>query len=256
MNKVKLKLGATIVACALTGGLTFLACKKENKNVERTNNTNNTSQQPTVAHREVGTFEYQYYDKNLTSIDPADIDDTLPDYVLLVKTDSTAAGFDSIVKVIYFESENDAYAFAVANAEYAEMKTKIETARLIRNFADAHGVNENTPDDQVPQEVLEYVAEFTLYGKGTKATSGAGLLREYVSCPSGVYGGACFVSGLPQWTLGGFNNKASGAHGLGLSNFCWDGKWFKNSWIFLFFGTGVPIPFGCAFFDNRAESCL
>lgn len=218
-----------------------ISCKKDA--VENPNNNSNLIPK----FREAGEWIYQYYNSDLELISSDDIDTNI-EYHLIVETIN-----DSVVKVVYFESEEDAYQFTVSTGQYVDLKNKIEAVRAIRDFATQYSVDFNS-DNEPPQAVLDFIDQ---YNTGNK-TTGVGLLREHVTCPSSLFGSSYFMSGNPQWTLGNFRNKASGAQGGGLANMVWDNRWFGGRGVYLLLGTGNAIPLvkQCGIdFNDRAESC-
>src|SRR5690606_23323242 len=147
----------------------------------------------------------------------------------------------------YFTNEDKAYEYICSKPSLIDAKLKLEFTRDVRELAELTGdINKTNPED-FSDAMKEKLASFN-----TIQEKGVGVLYDFLN----AQGPTTIVTGNPQFTLFGFNNRAESAQGVGLANWLWDKRWFSGTSVYLLLGTAGVINFNALNFQNRAESSL
>jgi hypothetical protein len=148
-----------------------------------------------------------------------------------------------------FDTEQELQNFAKTTSYasvFAEKFAKVEAARA---YAAAHNsIASYESTGTVPADYTEYLAKVT----GVSKTAGVGVLFDDLNGSGAIFP----ISGNPQATLPGFDNRAESAGGIGLANSVWDKTFFRGSSRYLLLGTGQDVVnFDGLGFQNVTSSC-
>jgi len=214
-------------------GMAFTSCNKEIENGK--------VQQQVKQEEAASAKPIRFLNAAGQEISKADANMDLDNAVLIVSEEKSG------ISARYFTSETEAYAYVCSQSKFSKIQKTMEIAKEIRELAIQTG-------DLSVENPADYSAEMKqlLSSYPAEQTKGVGLLFDNLNASGSI----APLTGSPQPTLFGFNNKAESASGAGLANNIWDKKFFSGSSIYLLLGTGSVINFDGLGFQNRAESAI
>ncbi len=148
-----------------------------------------------------------------------------------------------------FDTEQELQDFAKTTAYATIFANKFAKVEAARAYAAAHNsIASFERTGTVPADYTEYLAGVANVSK----TAGVGVLFDDLNGSGSIFP----ISGNPQATLPGFDNRAESAGGIGLANSVWDKTFFRGSSRYLLLGTGQSVVnFDGLGFQNVTSSC-
>ncbi len=211
----------------------FTACKKETTQPQ---NLTETSTQVPQQNKAV----YHYHGKEVTL-----------DFIKALTAENHwfIAEINGALTYNIFDTEAELQNFAKTTPYASAFASRFEKVQAARQYAAAHNsiaIFEST--GVVPADYTEYLTSVN----GASKVAGVGYLADYLDA-----GGTIFpISGNPQATLPGFDNRAESAYGLGLANTIYDKTFFRGSTRYIFLAAGGwDVNFDTINFMNVTSSC-
>jgi hypothetical protein len=148
-----------------------------------------------------------------------------------------------------FDTEVELQNFAKTTPYASAFASKFEKVQAARQYAATHNsIASFESTGAVPADYTQYLASIN----GASKTAGVGYMADDLDG-----GGTLFpISGNPQATLPGFDNRAESAYGLGLANTIYEKTFFRGSTRYIFLAAGGwVINFDTIGFQNVTSSC-
>lgn len=223
----KLVLSATVIVAL------FTACEKE-----KTEPQLNPAQTNSTADVQTSGSRYYYKGQEVTK-----------GFLKSITTENHWLVIDDkkVISHYVFDTEEELQNFAKSTPYANTVANRFSQINAAREYAAAHhSIEEYERTGIVPSDLTNYVQQLS----GSAKPNGVGLMFDDLNA-----GGSFFpLSGSPQGTLPGFDNRAESASGAGLANDVWDKKFWGGSSRFLILGTGTVINFDGLNFQNMASS--
>lgn len=221
------KLILSAAACVIL----FAACEKEKVQPQQ------TPSQAGVSPASTSVYYYNGKEVSINSLPSANTES----HWLVIESNGKINNY-------IFDTETELESFAKTTSYGRVITDKLTNVRAARAYAaQHHSIEQFEQTGIVPEDYSSYLR--TASGAASKSF-GIGVLHDNLNASGSIFP----ITGSPQATLPGFDNRAESASGVGLANTVWDKTFFRGSSRYLLLGTGTYVNFDGLGFQNVTSS--